>query len=72
VPIDDRVRINYYHIGLYGKHFEEEDGKEYIMRVYNFTSIGNVKFFLQEKYRKRFNLQKNPDKIRSNEIGNIK
>jgi hypothetical protein len=35
-------------------------------------SIGNVKFQLQEKYQKRFNLEKSPDIIMSNEIGNIK
>jgi hypothetical protein len=46
---------------LYGKTFEEEDGKEYIMRVYDFTTIGELKFRLQEKYGNRFNLDKNPE-----------
>jgi hypothetical protein len=53
-PIKTRVQTKFYRITLYGKDFGTEHGKAYVQKEYNFRKLGEVRFALVEKYRKRF------------------
>ncbi|KAA6397583.1 MAG: hypothetical protein EZS28_006889, partial [Streblomastix strix] len=50
-----RIRTCFYRVGMYGIPFEEENGKQFIMKEYNYLNVGAMKFKLLDKYKARFN-----------------
>ncbi|KAK2957082.1 putative dedicator of cytokinesis protein 11 [Blattamonas nauphoetae] len=55
VPCLSRLTCYYYRVGLYGYDFGEENGAVYVSREYNRLTVGDFKFRLIDKYKRRFN-----------------
>lgn len=50
-------------LGLYGTKFGDENGHEYIMQFTDFLNLDKVMRKLQELYKNKLNLSKDPDII---------
>ncbi|KAK2962745.1 putative Dedicator of cytokinesis protein 9 [Blattamonas nauphoetae] len=51
--LDSRLTCMHYRVGLFGHDFGDENGTLYITRQYNFMKIGDFKFKLIDKYKKK-------------------
>ncbi|KAK2944442.1 putative Dedicator of cytokinesis protein 6 [Blattamonas nauphoetae] len=51
--LSSRLTCMYYRIGLYGADFGEENGSMFISKEYNFMKLGDFKFKLIDKYKKK-------------------
>ncbi|KAK2958087.1 putative Dedicator of cytokinesis protein 7 [Blattamonas nauphoetae] len=49
-----RLKCSYYRVGLYGHDFGKEHGTQFISKEYNWMKLGEFKFKLIDKYKKRF------------------